>query len=34
MHFKIHIDDETGAKLKDLAHKRKETLNALVRRAI
>ena len=34
MHFNIYIDDETGAKLKELALKRKETRNALVRRAI
>ena len=34
MHFNIYIDDETGAKLKEMAQKRKESRNALVRRAI
>ena len=34
MHFNIYIDNETGSKLKDLARKRKETRNALIRRAI
>ena len=34
MHFNVYVDDETGHQLKDLAEKRGQTRNALIREAL